>query len=111
VPSMSRHDAIQDKCFARRPILVGLLALLTCPLLPVRRALCVLLEYCRECKGSGKCWRCGGTGGENCNRCNGTGEVAGARCPICRGKGLLKCIACDGAKKCFECNGTGKDDA
>ena len=65
-------------------------------------------ERCNECNGSGfgypeECPKCGGDKKlevwQTCGTCQGRCEVVNGRketCPVCKGKGKLKCERCDG---------------
>lgn len=82
--------------------------------------------HCTICKGEGEiiCEDCKGKGWLICEKCEGIGEIqyeAGnysngelriktKTCPICEGKGKLKCDNCNGKGKiaCEKCNGKGE---
>ncbi|MEM4888439.1 MAG: hypothetical protein QXJ64_03230 [Thermosphaera sp.] len=79
-------------------------------------------ELCPECKGTGKCSSCDGTGKMKCPTCKGEGIVAGwfeyYGCPDCGGKGVsinpnnvtkgsgfVTCRKCLGSGICSTCKG------
>lgn len=74
---------------------------------------------CSTCGGSGRCHRCGGTGGSYhvCRACNGDGTTpavppisfSASCCRACDGQGGARedCILCT-AGKCAACSGSGK---
>ncbi len=67
--------------------------------------------YCDTCKGTGRCWKCFGTGTEPCQSCEGKGQLPGRRlnnnCSYCNGRGDVACSKCEGKGKgvCKTCDG------
>ena len=73
---------------------------------------CVVCSHYAKEAGAGKCFNCKTTG--VCSFCKGTGKrLVGKKdnyieetCPFCNGSG--KCHYCEGTGKCKTCDGTGK---
>lgn len=94
-------------------------------------------QYCKNCRGSGKCPVCAGKVTEDCRTCHGSGRVGaghehttygadriyyhkasgfGGTCPVCGGTGIrhegilykeVVCKYCNGEGTCSRCKGTG----
>ncbi len=73
-------------------------------------------KVCPHCN-RGYCWRCGGSGYQNCFGCGGR-----RTCPTCNGKrrdyiasytgdggSYVDCAGCHGSGQCWMCNGSGKE--
>lgn len=73
---------------------------------------CIVCSHYAKEAGPGKCFNCKATG--VCTFCKGTGKrqigdsknFIEEQCPFCKGAG--KCHYCDGSTKCKTCGGTGK---